>query len=126
MSAGTFINARYAADYGDGTAIHPIKIQPETESLVIGAETNDRPAGAITNPISAVVSRGKNQRGLRPRTVSIKTPDTGGPTGYKPGAVIIVPALNRAAWDAATPGTVCTYLGVATFTVVGRSAEVAR
>lgn len=123
MSAGQFINARYAADYGDGLAIHPIRIQPETESLSVDSESNTRPSGAINNPISAVTSRGRRQRGLRPRTISIRLPLTGQPTGYQPGSTLVLPALNRAIWDAAQPGDAVTYLGVSTCTVVGKSAE---
>lgn len=125
MSAGNFLNARYAADYDSG-AIHPIRIQPETESLVIDVAPNARPAGAINNPISAVTSLGKRQKGLKPRTVSIRAPLTGAPDGYLPGGVITLPVLNRAAWDAAQPGAACAYLGVTTFTVVGRAAEQTR
>jgi hypothetical protein len=126
MSAGIFEIARYEADYGDGTAIHPIKIQPETESLVVGTATNDRPAGSITNPISAVISRGKRQSGLRPRTITIKTPNTSPPTGYKPGSLITLPALNKDVWEAAVRGETCSYLGLTTFVVAGRSREEAK
>lgn len=125
MSAGVFLLARYTASY-DPTAIHPIRIQPETESLVVGAATNDRPAGATTNPISATVSRNKRQSGLIPRTITIKlnttAPDPLIPT-YKPGGIVRLPALNQAVWNAATKGTECTYLGSDNWIVVGRDVE---
>lgn len=129
MSAGAFIRTRYAADYGAGTAIHPIRIQPETEDLIVATNQNTAPSGAITNPISAVVSRGKRARGLRPRLIALRTPTTSPPSGYIPGGIIIVPALNKAifaAAETATQDTEVTYLGLATFKVAYVLIEEAR
>jgi hypothetical protein len=129
MSAGAFIKTRYAADYGAGTAIHPIRVQPETTELVVNTQDNDPPAGAVTNPISAVVSRGKRARGLRPRLIALRTPSTSPPAGYLPGGIIVVPALNNAVYaaaEAADEDTTVTYLGLSTFKVAYVSQEEAR
>lgn len=98
MSAGRFELTRYAASYGGGTQIHPIRVQEETLALSItpaggDAVTNDAPAGATTSPISAVVSRGKRAGGLRPRLVSIKFTGTP-PDGYSANQVIRLPWLT--------------------------------
>ena len=129
MSAGRFTGSRYQATYGAGTAIHPIRVQPETITLSIDSIANDPPAGAITNPISAVVSRGRNARGLRPRTVTLRAPDTSPPDGYLAGGVTTIPLLQQAIFTAAANAddeTPVSYLGVTTWTVVGVSAEVAQ
>jgi len=129
MSAGAFVKTRYAASYGAGTAIHPIRVQPETIDLVVATQDNDPPSGAITNPISAVVSRGKRARGLRPRLIALRTPSTSPPTGYLPGGIIIVPALNDAIYaaaEAADNDTEVSYLGLTTFKVAYVLQEEAR
>jgi hypothetical protein len=122
MSAGNFLRSRYAASYGAGTAIHPIRVQPETLAASIGGTTNDPPEGAISNPISASVSRGKREKGLKPRTISIQFPATGQPTGYKASGTTVIVGLTIEFWNLAIPGAVINYLGVAC-TVIGRSAE---
>lgn len=129
MSSGAFVKTRYAADYGAGTAIHPIRVQPETIDLIVATQDNDPPAGAITSPISAVVSRGKRARGLRPRLIALRTPTTSPPAGYLPGGIIIVPALNNAIWTAASTAdedTEVTYLTLTTFKVAYVLPEEAR
>jgi len=121
MSAGVFIKSKYLASY-DGTSVHPIRVQPETEALSINSVANTPPSGAISNPIPAVISRGRRSRGLIPRTVSIQAPATGQPTGYKPLGITTLPCLNEeiyAAAVAATEATTVTYLGVNTWKVVG-------
>lgn len=122
MSAGVFINATYRASYGAGTAIHPIRIQPETEAATIGSVDNARPVGAQTNPIQARVSGSKRSIGLIARSITIQAPATGQPTGYKPLGITRIPALTQAFYDAATKGETVTYLGVS-YTVVSRSLE---
>lgn len=122
MSAGAFVRSRYEADYGAGTAVHPIRCQPETLLAEIGTEDNSAPAAALTNPISAVTSKGRRGSGLRPRTITLQFPLTGQPTGYKAGGYTVIPALNKAFYAAATAGITCTYLGVSC-AVVSKSAE---
>lgn len=123
MSAGNFVRTRYAADYGAGDAIHPIRVQPETLQMSIGSEDNDPPAGGITNPISAVVSRGRRARGLTPRLITIQLTSTATPpAGYAAGSITRVPALNAAIFGAAFVGASVTYLNTG-WEVVSTSPE---
>jgi len=122
MSAGNFLRSRYAANYADPAPIHPIRVQPETLAASIEGTANDPPAGVVSNPISASVSRGKREKGLKPHTISIQFPATGQPTGYKANGTTVIVALTLEFWNLAIPGAVINYLGVAC-TVVGRSAE---
>jgi len=122
MSAGRFTRSRYAAEYTAG-AIHPVRVQPESVAASIGGTTNAPPAGAATNPISAKVSGGRRELGLRARRVTMSAPTTTPPTGYLAGGLTTIPALNLAFYNAAVKGAVCSYLGVS-FEVVSRSAEV--
>lgn len=124
MSAGVFVRSSYNATYIP-TAIHPIRVQPETITATIGTVANDAPTGAITNPITATVSRNKRQKGLLPRTVTLESPPGDPPAGYKDGGITVIPALQEAFWNAAVPGATCTYLTKA-FTVVSRSPEIAQ
>lgn len=124
MSAGAFVNALYAADYGAGTAIHPIRVQPETIDAAAGATGNNPPTGPATNPISAQVSAGKRKLGLHARTVGLKlAPDTTPPDGYAVNSRVRIPCLNKTfATAVATKGTTVDYLGVQWVTT-GFSAE---
>lgn len=129
MSAGAFVRTRYAASYGDGLSIHPIRVQPETVSLSVNSVANTAPTGAITNPISAVVSRGSRARGLRPRLIALRTPPTGQPDNYLPNSITIVPALNEAIYTAAETAdsdTPVSYNGVTGYTVAYVLREEAR
>jgi len=123
MSAGQFELSRYEASYGE--EIHPIRIQPETATAAIGGTNNNPPAGAATNPISAVVSAGRRSKGLNPRLVSLRAPATGQPAGYLANGLTVIPALTEAFFNAAVAGAEVTYLG-STYTVVGRSPEIVR
>jgi len=124
MSAGVFSLVGYTANY-DADQIHPIRVQPETIAAAIAGTTNAAPAGAVTNPISAVISLNRGSLGLRPRYVVLQAPLTGQPDGYAPGGITRIPALQEAFWTAAIKGVTCTYLGVA-FTVISREPERAR
>lgn len=129
MSAGAFTKTRYSADYGDGNQIHPIRVQPETVSLVVATQENTAPTGAATSPISAVVSRGKRARGLRPRLIALRTPATGQPANYLPNSITIVPALNKAIYAAAESAdddTDVSYNGVSGYKVAYVLKEEAR
>lgn len=124
MSAGIFTRATYEAEYAAPTTLflHPIRVQPETITAAIGSVTNEEPTTGTSNPISAVTSRNKRQRGLIPRTVTLQAPATGQPSGYKPLGITVIPALTPEFYNAAVAGASCSYLG-STFTVVGRSPE---
>lgn len=125
MSAGAFVISRYEAQYGAGDQRHPIKVQPETENADIGGITNAPPIGSATSPISAQVSRGNRQLGLKPRKVTLRLPATGLPAGYAPSGTVVIPALNVDFYNAATPGTTVTYLGV-DCVVISRTPESAK
>ena len=122
MSAGVFEISRYQASYGAGTAIHPIRIQPETLSAEVDGVANDAPTGATNNPISAHTSKSNNEYGLRPRFITLRAPDENPPTGYQPRGITRIPALTTAFYNAATKGKDCSYLNV-TFKVVSQKAE---
>jgi len=122
MSAGAFVNTLYRASYGDGTQVHPIRVQPETLLATIGGVANSAPTTAQTNPIQARVSGSRRSIGLIARAVSLQAPATGQPAGYKPLGITRIPALTQAFYDAAVKGAVCTYLN-SSFTVVSRSLE---
>ena len=129
MSAGPIIKSKYVADYQTPSPIHPIRVNEETETLSVAGVGNDPPPDDINNPISAVVSRGKRAKGLRPRLIFLRAPSTGAPTGYRPGGITAVPALNKevyAAAEIATDATTVSYLGVTTFKVVSAIKEEAK
>ena len=120
MSSGVFQTVGYLATYD--TEVHPIRVQPETLAASINSVTNSAAATPITNQVSALVSRGRRSLGLVARTVTLRSPATGQPTGYKADSITRIPALTEAFYNEAIRGRTCTYLGVA-FTVVGRSPE---
>lgn len=117
MSAGAFVRSKYEAN--DGT-IHPIKIQPETLAANLGG-ANAAPAADTDSDISARVTGGNRELGLRARSVSIKF-TAAAPDGYKADQVYRIPILTPARWDSITTNTTGTYLGVAC-QVVGKSPE---
>jgi len=122
MSAGAFVVTKYAASYGSGNQIHPIRVQPETLTATIGGEENSAPTGAITNPIQCRVSGGKRQIGLLARYINIEFPATGQPSGYRAGGSTRIPALTTAFYNLAVKGATVTYLG-ASCKVTSRSRE---
>lgn len=122
MSSGSFTITKYAASYGDGDEIHPIRVQPETLTATIDGTANSAPAGAQTNPIQARVSGGKRQIGLLARYVTLQAPASNQPDNYQAGGITRIPALTEAFYNKATKGASCTYL-TKTYTVVSRSRE---
>lgn len=118
MSAGAFTRTRYLSNDGD---VHPIRVQPETISLAYGATTNAATATALNNPISARVSNGNRQFGLKPRSITIVF-ETDAPDGYKVGSYIRVPILQPTLWNTMVTGDTVTYLGDQA-TIVGKSPE---
>lgn len=126
MSSGPFVRERYAADYDNATLqVHPIFVQPETTLANINGATNDGSSAAINNPISCRVTGSRKGIGLFARTVTIRFPFTGQPSGYSPGGRVTIPALTRPFWNSALRGVEINYLGV-DCTVVGRSGEVVK
>lgn len=129
MSAGRFVFSFYDADYGDGTNVHPVRVQEETlTAVVVGGSQSNTPDGtAATSPISAQVSDSTRALGLHARliyaeiAVGATPPDT-----YKAGSRIKIPALNKDFYVAATAGNQqITYLGT-TWRVTGSRAEKTR
>jgi len=125
MSAGSFVNARYSASYGDGSGIHPIRVQPETLAATADLVENGSSPLTLTSPISANVSRSTRALGLHARIVYMVLTGTP-PTGYATGSRIRIPALSEAFFNACAPkGTEVTYLGT-TWETTGVRAEVVR
>jgi hypothetical protein len=123
MSQGAFIIVNYESNKL-GT-IHPIRIQPETQTLTIGSTSNTAPAGTAVLP-SAQVSQGKRKKGLNARSVTFKFAPGDAPTGYKEESPITLPWLqDNVAFNGAFAGQTGTYQGVA-ISVVGISNETAR
>lgn len=123
MSAGNFVKTRYAASYGAGTQIHPIRLQPESIAADFGGDANEPPAGAVNNPISAVVSRGARAKGLRPRFVTLKIePEQAAPPEYASFSTTKLVVLTPGVFNAITEGSTVAYLGT-TWTVIGKTNE---
>lgn len=121
MSAGHFKLSKYATNSG---TIHPIKIQEETEDLVIDGVSNDPPVLNYGPGAQWVrVSGGTKQLGIHPRKIGIRF--TGAvPDGYAEGQTYYVPVLTEAAFNdyTITTGLTGTYLGKP-IVVVGNSPE---
>jgi len=120
MSAGAFTLSKYQAD--DGT-IYPVRVQPETITLNVGA-ANSAPSGAVDGPVYAKVSKSKRAYGVGCRKVSFRFTATP-PTGYLAGQTYSLPVLTPTVYSGATSGTTGTYLSTA-IVVVGRSPESVR
>ena len=125
MSAGTFTRSRYSSSITG--LIHPIRVQPETLDLALTSSPSTTNAGAtsaISNPISADVSRSNRGLGLRPRKATFEILGTP-PTGYSSSSVVTLPILNETLFGALTVGTSVNYLGT-TWQVISTSPESAR
>jgi len=123
MSAGAFVYSSYEANYGAGTSIHPIKVQPETIAAAIGA-TDNAAGGTVNNPISASVSGSRRGMGLFARLVRARITGTP-PDGYSANSTITIPALNVAFFTAAVKGAELDYLGT-TWEITGTTVEEAK
>lgn len=119
MSSGRFVRTVYASDTGE---IHPIRLQPETLAATIGGAANAAPSGAATSEISADVSRGGRELGLRPRFITGVWEDGGAPAGYDDRTPVRIPVLTPALFNAASVNGTGSYLG-ANFTIVSKTAE---
>lgn len=109
MSAGRFTKTFYQAQY-DTLKIYKCIVQDSTLLADVGGTVNDPATGPATEPFTATISTNKRRKGIRMRGVAIQLPDTGGPTGYAPGGIIIIPALTPAFYLAASLATTITYL----------------
>jgi len=115
MSAGQFKTVRYQDDYG---LISPIVIQPETETLSFGADTNTGIVAAATNKYRVRAGGGRREIGCRARLVGIKITDGTPPVDYKPGGIIYLPWLDPSSYANLAKGMVGSY------TIRGTSYEV--
>lgn len=123
MSAGQFTRSRYTASYAAGQR-HPILVQPETLLLALQSDstvTNAAPTEAITNPISAVVSLGNREKGLKPRKATFDLVGDA-PDNYSGSSRVTLPILNETLFTALNEGVVVTYLGTE-WAVVARDPE---
>lgn len=107
MSAGAFLRSIYETNNGDFARI---KVQPETELASAGGVSNDAGAGPVNVPVSAKVSRGNREIGIKPRLIGIVFEVGQAPSGYKVDSVYYIPALTRAFFDACVVGEEMTYL----------------
>jgi len=122
MSAGNFIFSRYKCTSLPGEPIMIARIQPETQSLVLGGAVNEPGGATVTLPLRVNISGGSNSLGVKPRSVTLRWV-TDVPDGYSPNGAIKLPILSDTLWDAVDPGvTTGTYLG-GTVRVVGKSPE---
>jgi hypothetical protein len=123
MSAGAFTRSRYQASYDDAE-IHPIRVQPETIAMADSetpATTNAAPTDSITNPISAKVSAGRRELGLKPRKFVLEVTGTP-PTGYSTGSQVTLPILTETFYNALAVNDTVSYLG-ATWEVISKIPE---
>lgn len=118
MSAGNFLDAFYETDTGD---IAPIRIQPETASLVIASKTNTIPAGPAVIPVAARISGSRRAYGIHARRVRVKFGDSP-PTGYQQNGTVTLPWLQVDTFASLKKGDTGTYLG-SSVTYVGKSPE---
>lgn len=119
MSSGKFERTFYEANNGD---IYKVRVQLETLQATIGGTANSAPAGPATVPISAKVSKSRNEIGLGCRAVTVffETP----PADYD-GDTYRIPIMQPALYDSLVGGEAVQYLG-ATGEVVGFSPETRR
>jgi len=126
MSAGLFLDSFYSAQYA--TAIHPIRVQPETTEAVVtatsGTVANSPATGPATSPISAQCGSSTRRLGLHAPVIYAKLIGTP-PTGYAPNSRVTIPCLGQAFFLACIKASQIDYLGTQ-WVVTGRRAEVVR
>lgn len=107
MSAGEFKNCKYGMTKGGGVAL--VRVQPETETLVLASETNTEVSGPVTYPYKVRVSGGKQEIGCRTRLVGIKFQEGQTPSGYKVGGIIYLPWFDPDTFGNIVEGSSGTY-----------------
>jgi len=120
MSSGSFTNTFYVLSTENGGAVMRARVQPETLAATIGGSANAGGAGPATAPGSAVISRGRQSRGVNMRYVTLKW-TAGAPDEYD-GLTAKIPVLTPTVFASWTLGATGTYLGAAV-EVVGRTSE---
>lgn len=120
MSNGPFLRAFYSSAITG--KIHPIRIQPESASLVIDGVTNTIPAGPADDPRQMKISQ---RRGIGKFAQKVGVRVTGaGTSGFAVGTVHYVPWLNGSTLASVIEplGKTGSYLG-ASVEVIGYSPE---
>jgi len=122
MSAGAFENGRYQLDNGD---VARCRAQPESKALAYSSATNAYTTDAVTRPGRVRLRQSKRSFGVIARSITVRLPATGQPTGYKPGSLLTIPIFTTAFYDALALAEEVTYLGV-NCELVSRSPEIIR
>lgn len=122
MSAGAFTLTRYEDDKGN---IHPIRVQPETITMSLGAGSNSPPADPVDTESYVRATGGKRRYGILARRVALAW-TAAPPAGYKAGSLVVVPILSSALWNTLIEGvTTGSYLG-SNVVVVGLRSQAGR
>lgn len=119
MSEGRFARSKYEADNGD---IHSIRIQPETALATLGGTVNAAPAGAVDQTISARISGGNRQLGLKARSVTVSWNEDAAPDGYDERTPARIVVLTPALYNSLGNGSTVSYNG-GTGVVIGKNPE---
>ena len=120
MSTGNFLVANYESDTG---TVHNILIQPETATLQVGAISNTIPAGPVDDSAPAIVSGGRNRKGLNARLIRfVVTVKNESP--FDVGRILVLPWLDPGTFLSVTrPGRQSGLYQSAAIRVVGGSCE---
>lgn len=122
MSTGAFKFSKYEDDDGN---IHPIRIQPETETLSLGG-ANSPPAGTVDDNQFVRVSGSPRAYGLKARWVSFRFTDATPPNGYKPGSLLRLPILTESVYDGIIAGATTGTYQTGAIIAVGKGGESGR
>lgn len=92
----------------DGGLVHPIRMSPEKAALAGTA-----PTGAVDSSVSAMISKGNSEFGIRPRGVTLSYTVGTGATAYSKS--VFLPVLTETAYDSAAFAidATITYKGIA-------------
>jgi len=123
VSSGAFTNTFYELSDENGGAIMRARVQPETLAANIGGAANAGATGPADAPGSAVISRGRQSRGVNMRYVTLRW--TGDPPDDYDGLTVRIPVMTPTTFAAWTLGATGTYLATAV-EVVGRNSETVR
>ena len=110
MSAGPFTDTFYELDATNSGLVVKAKVQPETLAATDGSNANVGATGPADLGITAKVSKGNNEFGIKMRRVSL-TLVTGTPAGGVESTRVTIPVMTPATYAAWVDGTQITYLG---------------
>lgn len=122
MSGGPFVRARYSTDT---TAIHPIRLQPETLEATFGTTENIQPTAPIDSQGAVSVRRGRRSYGIHARYVTVVF-ETDPPTGYLGGSPLKIPVPLLTVWQGINVGDSVTYLDGTGGIVISKTPELIR